>query len=135
MDAIEQIRQMLQSYPLLSYHQDGNTFIVAPASANGFSASLTFTGDGFVVSFDGWHEHFESEVDAFNCFVFGLSDQCRLKVFRSGMTDYRWTLEHLTEEGWHEESTTRLLFFPFWRQRHIIYRQNTIIENGGVSSM
>jgi len=86
------------------------------------------TEDEFIVSFDGWHEHFKSQVDALNCFALGLTDQCRLKVFRRGRTDYRWTLEYRTEGGWKEDSTTGFLFFPFWRKCEILYRQNAIID-------
>ena len=133
MNAIEQIRQKLQTYPLLRCREIGNKITVAPTSTRGFSVSLTVTGVAFIVSFDGWHEHFKSQEDALNCFVFGLSDQCRLKVFRRGKTDYRWSLEYRTEGGWNEESTTGFVFFPFWQKREIIFRQNGFMEEGCIS--
>ncbi len=54
--------------------------------------------------------------------------RCRLKVFRRGRIDYRWTLEYHNKAGWKEDSTTGLLLFPFWRKREVIYRQNAAIE-------
>ncbi len=125
-DAIVKLRQRLQSYPLLSYHDDGQTITIDPTSATGFSVSLTATGRDFIVRFDGWYEHFNFQVDAINYFILGLSDQYRLKVLRRGGTDYQWTLEYRTAGGWNEDSTIQLPFFPFWRKREIICRQNAM---------
>lgn len=128
MNAIEQVQQRLLKYPSLSYHQTDNSSItVAAPSPNGFSLTLTATQNGYVVFFDGWHEEFRSDEEALNCFAFGLSDQCRLKVFRRGQRDYKWTVESRTDAGWTEDSTTGLLFFPFWKGEEIVYRQNSVI--------
>ena len=125
-DAILKLRRRLESYPLLSYHDDGQTITVDPTSTTGYSVSLTATGRDFIVRFDGWHEYFNFQVDAINYFVLGLSNQYRLKVLRRGKIDYQWTLEYRTPAGWEEDSTTGRAFFPFWRRREIIYRQNIL---------
>lgn len=36
--------------------------------------------EDLVVGYGGWHEHFHSPEKALECFAFGFSDQCRLKI-------------------------------------------------------
>lgn len=128
MGAVERIKEKLRRYPQLTYHVTGNTITVEPPNVNGFSVSLTEGAGEWIVGFDGWHEDFTSEDEALNCFAFGLSDRCRLRVHYRGSFPYRWTVEERTEEGWRENGTTGLLFFPFWQRARIEYRQNTVIS-------
>ena len=100
---------------------------VEPLTADGFPVSLTEGAGEWVVAFDGWHEHFTSEDEALNCFAFGLSDRCRLRVHFRGSYPHRWTVEHRTGAGWREDSTTGRLFFPFWRRSRVEYRQNSVL--------
>lgn len=129
MSAIETIRAKLQSYPQLQYEHTSSSITVSPESSDGFPVSLHQEGTSFVVGFGGWHEHFDSESEALNCFSFGLSDQCRLRVTSRGGTDYRWTVQHLVDGSWCDDSQTGLLLFPFWRQRSERFHQNRIIRN------
>lgn len=129
MPPIETIRAKLQRYPHLIYEQKENSITVAPDSPDGFPVSLQEDGGCFVVGFGGWHEHFDSESEALNCFVFGLSDQCRLRVASRGSVDYRWTVQHLVNGRWCDESETGLLFFPFWRRRRERFHQNRIVRD------
>lgn len=128
MSAVERITERLQRHPELVYRVSGGTITVAPPTANGFSVSLTEGAGEWVVGFDGWHDRFTSEDEALNCFAFGLSDRCRLRVHYRGSFPYRWTVEERTVEGWREDSTTGLLFFPSWRRTRIEHRQNTVIS-------
>jgi hypothetical protein len=128
MGAVERITERLQRYPELAYRVSGGTITVEPPTANGFAVSLTEGPGEWVVGFDGWHERFTSEDEALNCFAFGLSDRCRLQVHYRGSFPYRWTVEERTGEGWREDSTTGLLFFPFWRRPRVEYRQCAAIR-------
>jgi hypothetical protein len=130
MSAIEAVRVKLQSHPQLQYEHTASSITVAPETADGFPVSLFANGTSFVVGFGGWHEHFDSESEAINCFAFGLSDQCRLRVTSRGDTDYRWTVQHVVYGNWCDDSETGLLFFPFWRRRRERFHQNRIIRNG-----
>jgi hypothetical protein len=130
MSAIERIKERLQRYPQFVYRVSAGKIVVEPPTPDGFTVSLTEGVGEWLVEFDGWHEHFTSEEEAVNCFAFGLSDQCRLRVSYRGSFPYRWTVEERTGNGWREESTTGLLFFPFWRRRRTVYRQNAIIRIG-----
>jgi hypothetical protein len=131
MNVIEEILQRLKKYRQLSFHVQGDSIRADPSSSTGFSVSLICGRAGYTVCFDGWHEEFKSEEDALNCFAFGLSDECRLKVARHGRMESSWTVEYLGDQGWAPDSTTGLLFFPFWRRREFVYRQNDIIRHSG----
>jgi hypothetical protein len=116
MSAIERVTERLQRRP--------------GVASGGFAVSLTEGTDEWVVRFDGWHEHFTSEDEALNCFAFGLSDRCRLRVLYRGSFPYRWTVEERTEHGWRDDSTTGLMLFPFWRRSRTEYRQNARDQRG-----
>ena len=131
MSAIQRIKDRLQLRPEWSYRVTGQTITVDPPSTHGFAVSLTEGASEWVVSFDGWHEHFASEDEAVNCFAFGLSDQCRLRVDYRGSFPHRWTVETRAGDGWLEDSTTGMLLFPFWRRRRVEYRQNVIARAEG----
>ena len=126
MGAIQRITDRLRCRADLRYEISGNTITVESSHSGGFAVSLTEAPREWVVSFDGWHEHFSSEDEALNCFTFGLSDQSRLKVEYRGAFPRHWTLEARTEDGWQPVSTTGRLFFPFWRRPRVEYRQNRV---------
>jgi hypothetical protein len=126
MDVINEACKFLKMQPSLFYSEDQNSVVVEPPSRSGFSVALT-VGDGYTVAYDGWHEHFEDPYDALECFQFAYTPQCRLAVALRGHTEYRWTMEYETADGWEVESTVGLLFYPYWRRRRIEYRQNTLL--------
>jgi hypothetical protein len=133
MPVIDQVLERLKKYPQLSYRVKGDWITIDAPSPTGFSVSLALgrsglTRSGFTVLFDGWHEEFTSDADALNCFAFGLSDECRLKVHRRCKFEYRWTVEYSDGNEWKEDGTTGLLVFPFWCRREVIYRQNHVIR-------
>lgn len=82
MTAIETIKEKLKKYPHITFEETENYISVLPTSDKGFTVSLEISRDVFKVFYNGWHEDFEDEKDALNCFAFGLSNECRLKEFR-----------------------------------------------------
>jgi hypothetical protein len=116
--------QLRDRHPSLPVRVERETLIVDPAGLGGFSVWFHDCGAKYIVGFDGWHEHFGSEQEALDCFAFGLGGDCRLKVAYRGDFPYRWTLEVNENGAWREESTTGLLFFPFWRRSRILYLMN-----------
>jgi hypothetical protein len=110
--------------PSLSTRVECDTITVEPRDQNGFPVWLSVEGGSYTVGFDGWHEEFDSEEEALNCFAFGLSADCRLKVVFRGKLAHRWTVESKTNGAWREDSTTGLLVFPFWRRPHVVYKTN-----------
>ena len=128
MNAVHIIEEMCKKYSGIKYNKDSNSIIILPATSKGFSVCYNFKNGTHYVSFLGWHEEFYSEKEAFNCFVLGLSNECRLKVQSKGDFQYGWTLEAKNEKGnWEEDSTTGLLFFPFWRKTTTVILQNDFI--------
>lgn len=128
MDIFEKIKIKAAQYRGLSCKVDGDTLSVIPMTATGFSVRITVNHPGFTVSYDGWHEEFEKEDDALNCFAFGLSDECRLKVVKRGDADCTWVVESKDGTDWHEDSRTGLVFVPFWKKKSVEYRQNNVIK-------
>ena len=128
MSAVQTIANRLKErHPSLSSLVEGDTIIIEPLDEDGFRVWLQADGGSYVVGFDGWHESFDSEEEALNCFAFGLSEDCRLKVVYRGAFAHRWTVESKTDLGWQEDSTTGLLIFPFWRRPRTGYRTNHVI--------
>ncbi len=128
MTAIEEIKERLKKYPELKYNVSGSTITIDAPSPDGFSVSLIKGTSEWIVHFDGWHEHFDSKDAALNCFAFGLSDECRLEITLRGKFPYGWTLQSKTDNGWESDSTTGLIFFPFWRRKRVEYRRNNVLK-------
>ena len=62
-----------------------DTITVPPASDEGFLVRLRMVHDrAFVVWYDRWHHDFDRAEDALDCFEYGLSDSCRLKITLRG---------------------------------------------------
>lgn len=87
-----------------------------------FEVSISEQDGDFLVGYDGWHEHFSDLKPALNCFAFGLSEECRLKVTLRGQLECSWTVQSWTGEGWKDASTIGLILIPFWRARRTEYR-------------
>jgi len=128
MSAIEKIKEKLQKYPHINFEEDENSIWILPTSQKGFTVTLDIGYDNIKVFFNGWHEDFESEEEALNCFAFGLSRDCRLKEFRRNDESYKWTLEYKENDEWIADGTTSLFNFAFWKKQTIHYLQNDLIK-------
>ena len=125
---IQQIVDKLKSYSGVAYEATEDTVTVLPDSDKGFPVTLTAHGNSFMVYYDFWHEQFDSEEEALNCFVFGLSKECRLKLTNRGQRTYKWTVEYNDQASWKEDSTTGLFNLAFWKKSTVIYLQNDLIK-------
>jgi hypothetical protein len=129
MNLIDEIKARLSKYPDIRYESNVSSIKVSPLSDDGFEVLLTVNREGYSVFFSGWHEEFDDEDDALNCFAFGLSDECRLKEYRRGRFPYKWTVESRENGKWIGDSTTGLLLFPFWKKVEVRYLQNNLIKS------
>ncbi len=129
MNIIDNIRSKLTKYPQVTYDYDDHSLTIPAIDAEGFNVAITITDQKYTVYFDGWHEAFDREEDALNCFAFGLSNSCRLKVHYKGDYPYKWVLEFIEDGTWCEDSTTGLFFTPFWRRSKVRYLQNHLIQD------
>lgn len=120
------LKQALRAHAGLRVEETPDAVVVKTQDAAGFDVGLFRNGDGYTVSFDGWHEHFAPDdgKTAIACFAHGLSGQARLRVLARGGFDYRWTLESFEDGAWREDSTTGLSLFPFWRKRTARHLRN-----------
>ena len=128
MNVLDRVRDSLKTkYADLRYTEADGTIVVHAPVPNGFDVSIS---EDLIVGYDGWHEHFDTPEKALECFAFGFSDRCCLKVTYRGTFASKWTLESLVDGQWVEDSTTGLLFFPFWRVPRVEYRQNGLLKGG-----
>jgi hypothetical protein len=128
MNVISKVKERLQKYPEIRFQEDENSISVLPTLDNGFTVTLIIGYDDIKVFYNGWHEDFEDEEVALNCFALGLSGRCRLIEFRRENEPYKWTLEYLEKGNWIEDSTISLFNFSFWQNETTHYLQNDLIK-------
>lgn len=128
MTIFDQIVERLRAYPEVQYVREDSSLTVLPQSADGFRVSLEGSGSEWIVSFDGWHEHFNDETEALNCFAFGLSEECRVRVTSRLGRDHRWVVEALEDDAWTLLGETGLLMPLFFLPKKERLLQNHIIK-------
>ena len=128
MSLIDEIKARLSKYPNARYECSGSSISVFPSSDNGFTVGLDVNKSQYTVYFNGWHEEFQNEDEALECFAFGLSDECRLRECRRGNFAYRWTVESKQNGNWLADSEIGLFLFPFWKPKKVYYLQNNLIS-------
>ena len=127
---INEIVNRLKKYPEAEYELNAESITVNPKNENGFPVSLTDNGKGnFTVAFDFWHEEFDNENDALNCFAFGLSKDCRLKLTKKGNRPIKWTVESKENGIWKEDRTTGLFNLTFWKKSEFEFLRNNLIKS------
>jgi hypothetical protein len=130
MNPLAEIKTRLEKYPDLEVTEDARSITVKPIDNDGFEVWFSDDENEYTVGFEGWHQHFDkTEVeDALNCFAFGLSNECRLKVSARGGKNYKWVMEALENGEWVSYSTTALFNFSFWRKPEVKYYSNNILR-------
>ncbi|MCO7222721.1 hypothetical protein [Pleionea sp. CnH1-48] len=130
MSPIEEIKSKLKKYPNVKFEEKENYICVIPDSENGFDVWFREDEREYTIGFSSWHEHFDKNElkDALNCFVWGLSDACRLKVYLRRGKEYKWQVQSLEDGVWVTFSTTSLFNFSFWRRKTVKYKTNALIE-------
>jgi len=126
---IGKIKEKLEKYPQLKKEIGNNYIIVYPETKDGFQVRIDEKSSKYILSFNGWHEEFNNPDEALNCFAFGLSSECRLKVYTRGDFEYKWEIQSLKDNQWISDSETGLLFSPFWKKKKIKYLQNNTVKN------
>lgn len=124
----EAISARLENYSGYDVKWDTESLSVFCENPNSFEVSICELGDSFQVGFDGWHEHFDNLQTALDCFTFGLSTQCRLKVTLCGTAECAWTVQSQVGSNWEDDSTTGLLLIPFWRSKSVEFRHNVLLK-------
>jgi hypothetical protein len=127
-DPIAAIQARLRRYPQARVEVTPNRVTVLPADTSGFEVTFADLGKRYIVACDGWHEHFDSQDEALECFALALSPSARLRVSRRGRTAYRWQFQIRNGAEWVPVSETGQLFYPFWMRRTTVYLQNRLLE-------
>ncbi|MEO9898431.1 MAG: hypothetical protein ABJF05_18820 [Paracoccaceae bacterium] len=125
----EVINAKLDNYTGYDLDVGDDHIIVTCQNPESFDVSIHADGEEFQVGFDGWHEHFDVEEDALNCFAFGLSKDCRLNIIKRGNIECSWTAQALQDGTWIDNTTTGLILIPYWKPRKVEYRHNIISKN------
>ena len=107
-----------------------HTITVPAASEEGFLVRLQMVHDReFVVWYDQWRHTFDRAEDALDCFEYGLSNSCRLKITLRGGQPLIWQVEKREYGMW--VTGNHPLKHPslaFWRPTRVVYRQNHVFR-------
>ena len=119
---------VLQKYPQAQYEQGDDFVRVLPCTPEGFEVVIEQIWENhFTVSYDHWHEDFYTLEEALDCFFFGLSNRCRLKVQSKDGVPFRWTVEYWDEPNWHERSSKAAWTYRFLTPATTAYLQNDLL--------
>ena len=133
---IQLIEDKLGQYPQVKFKKSPMRFSVLPLNAEGFEVWASDDGTEVTVGFAGWRQHFKTDRrQAYECFLWGLTDHCRLKVFSKGDRDYKWDAEFRRTEDWKGMGTVSdfsEILFHFWKPTHFRYLQNNIITEAEI---
>lgn len=141
MDPIEEIKIVLDNYPHLDVEETPNSITVYPYDYNGFKVSLKIRKNGYILSYGHWHEYLpKSDTGAkvvAGLFKFGLSDSCKLTVYRKGEIDCKCKLSYKDQksEQWQIVATQKLSIYPFWEKNQVKYLQNNIITGSQLTDL
>jgi hypothetical protein len=103
---------------------------VPAADAGGFDVTLRVVEPRkFLVSYEGWFQTFGRAEDAYDCFEYGLSDSCRLRITFRGRTAVAWQIEKRDYGVWMPGRAVRRRLAPFWRKARIERRQNQVFKS------
>src|SRR4051812_39909162 len=98
------------------------TVTVPATTEDGFAVILEMHGDReFDVHADGWSERFSRAEDAYDCFMFLLSEQGRLKVTMRGKTPAGWQIERREYGLWVPGRPVHRRLTPIWRRAHTVW--------------
>jgi hypothetical protein len=129
MNTIEKVIDKLKTYPELKYKVDDIAISIEPLDENGFTIWLSIENkDEVIVGFDGDHQHFDSEEEAIECVLWGLSKSCRFRVTSRGKVDYKWSMQNKENDKWVTINTSYVIWLiPFWKKKKVRYLQNKVI--------
>jgi hypothetical protein len=107
----------------------GDEIVVPASSPDGFDVCLRVVSDrAFVVMFDRWRHDFDRAEDAYDCFEYGLSDSCRLKVVYRGDAPRLWQVQKREFGMWAPGHVVTRRSWAFWKSRRAEYRQNRVFR-------
>lgn len=130
--SIDEIKARLLPHPDVQYVSSTDTLRMKPSQPGGFAIYIRRNAtSGWDVTFgEGLQCHFDEGAAAAEFFLFGLSDQCRLREIWRGSVVHRAYAERRKGDGWEVVQETVRLLYPFWRRRSEYIFQNTLLSPG-----
>jgi hypothetical protein len=127
---IDRAVRTLRALDSVVFDAGDDAIAVPPASADGFAVRLQMVHDReYVVSYEGWQHTFDRAEDAYDCFEYGLSDSCRLKIALRGDEPVGWHVEKWEYGMWvPAQHPRRRRSLAFWRPLRTVYRQNHVFR-------
>jgi hypothetical protein len=126
---IDRAVKALRAEGIATFDASEDEVSLAPSAPDGFRVTLRIRGpDAYEVHCDGWIESFPRPEDAFDCFLFALSDRCRLRITLRGATPVRWQVLRREYGIWALGPVRRRRLVPFWRRSRVEHRQNTVFR-------
>lgn len=133
MNPLEEIHSFLKEYSDIQIQESSDSITVLSSELSGFDVSFKELKNGYIISFGEWHEYLPKGQKganfAFGLFKFGLSDSCRLKIYRKGIVNYKCDLEYKKQVSgqWDRVATQSVFVYPFWKKEQVIYLKNSVI--------
>jgi len=113
----------------LRFEATAHTLTVPPSTDDGFPVVLVVRGDRhYEVQGEGWNERFERAEDAYDCFLFLLSEHARLKVTLRGETAVGWQVEKREYGLWVPAHPVWRRLVPIWRTACTVWKQNHVFR-------
>ena len=113
----------------LRFEATPRSLTVPATTDDAFTVVLEMHGDrDFAVRGDGWLERFGRAEDAYDCFLFLLSEHGRLKVTMRGQTAVGWQVERREYGLWVPGHPVRRRLVPIWRRARTIWKQNHVFK-------
>jgi len=127
---IDRAARTLRAIDGVVFDASDDTITVPPPADDGFVVRLRMVHDRqFVVWFDRWEQTFDRAEDALDCFEYGLSDSCRLKIVLRGDAPIVWHVEKREYGMWVPGNHPRKVpSLAFWRPTSVVYRQNRVFR-------
>lgn len=124
---IDRARKTLTALPAAVPFRANEHHVIVPGSPAGFTVTLQALGPRrFRVTYDGWSQTFDRAEDAYDCFEYGLSDSCRLRVTYRGNEAVAWQIEKREYGLWMPGRRVARRLVPFWRRQRVEHRQNRV---------
>ena len=124
MNPIDRLVERLAKHPELRFTATATAVEIEPPTPEGFAVTLHSANTAYSVSFDGWHEHFQSGDEALDCVAFAYSGRSRLATMYRGRIPVKWVMESYDDGRWRAVSEIGHFFVPFWLRPRVVYRQN-----------
>ena len=133
---LNEMLEILGKYPQIQYEQGDSRIRIRPAVRDGFEVAIEEIWENhFSVSYSRWHEDFYNLEEAMDCFFQGLSNRRRLKLQCKEGSPFRWTVESLDDEQWHERSSHSVWSYRFLSPVTSSYLQNDLLSDSDLQQI